>query len=182
MRLLDSSRRVIDGSERYAARRPLRTSRQLQRVAGWLTEAEVRLGRAVQALRDTADDAARAPERAAEAPGQLIDAAARLLSSAAEMASLSERLDDASGRLLAAAKIGEVSFDLPGLNTDEKQAVIAPRLITGRLLMDIRLPRESGRIRLTSIRRQRSRRIAFAEAARRVFRGRAPPAAAICSL
>src|SRR3954468_20994600 len=61
MRLLDSCRRVIDVSEQRAARRPLRTSREFQRVAGWITEAEARLQRAVCGLRNTADDAARAP-------------------------------------------------------------------------------------------------------------------------
>src|SRR3954451_19122274 len=66
MRLLGSSWRVVDVSERWAARRPLQTSRQLQRIACWLTEAEGQLQRAVHGLRDTADDAARSPERAAE--------------------------------------------------------------------------------------------------------------------
>jgi hypothetical protein len=180
-RLLDSSRRVIDASERFAARRPLRTSRQLQRVAGWLTAVEARLGRAVLALRSTTDDVARSPEHGAGAPGELIDAAARWLHSAAEMASLSERLDDASSRLLAAAKIGAVTFDLPGLD-DPRHASAPSRLITGRLLLDIRLPQASGRILLIVIRYRRSRRIAFADAGRPVFRGRAPPHAAICSL
>jgi hypothetical protein len=77
--------------------------------------------------------------------------------------------------LLAAAMAGAVTFDLPGLDHDSRYTGAAPRLITGRLLLDIRLPRESGRMRLISIRRQRSRGIAVAGAARRVFRGRAPP-------
>ena len=174
MRLLDSSRRVIDVSERSAARRPLRTSRQLQRAARWLTEAEARLQKGVHALRNTADDAARAPERAAAAPGQLIDAAARWLQSAAQIEALSERLEDASSRLIAAANIGAVCFDVAG---DSRQTA-APRLTIS--VPDRRVTPESARTRI-SIRRQRPRPAVFADAVRRVFRGRAPPRAAICS-
>jgi hypothetical protein len=182
LRLVDSCRRVVDDSERSAARRPLRTSRQLQRAAGWLSEAEARLGRAANSLRNTVNEAERSPESVADAPAELILATAYWCYSAAQIDTLFDRLNDASSRLLAAAKIGAVTFDLPGLDNDSRQKAAAPRLITGRLLFEIRLPRASGRICLISIRRQRFRPAAFAEAARRVFRGRAPPHAAICSL
>jgi hypothetical protein len=97
------------------------------------------------------------------------------------MAALGNRLDNASSMLLAAVTAGAVTFDLPRLNNDSRHTAATPRLITGCLLLDIRLPQESSCIRLMSMRRQRSRRVVFAEAARRVFRGRAPPAAATCS-
>jgi hypothetical protein len=179
MRLLDSSRRVIETSEQSGTRRPLWTSRQLQRAAGWLCQAEARLVRASLALRNAIDEAERTPERALDAPWQLFDATARSLYSGMEIVALCEQLEDASGRLLAAARIGAVTFDLPGLGHGSRQKAAAPRLITGQLLLEIRLPEESGRIRLISIRRRRPRPIAFAETARRVFRGRAPPHAAI---
>jgi hypothetical protein len=181
MRLLHASRRVIETSEQSGARRPLWASHQLQRAAGWLCQAEAKLVRASLTLRNTVDDAERTPEGAIEAPWQLIDASARSLASAAEMVALFERLEEASGRLLAAARIGAVTFDLPGLENDSRHKAAAP-LITGRLLLEIRLPEENGYSRLISIRRRRSRRLAFADAARRVFRGRAPPHAAICPL
>jgi len=182
LRLADSCRRVVDDSERSGARCPLRTSRQLQRAAGWLSEAEARLGRAANSLRSTVNEVDLSPECAAGAPAELILATAYWFHSAAQIDTLFDRLNDVSTQLLAAAKIGAVTFDLPGLDNDSRQKPAAPRLITGGLLLEIRLPRESGRIRLISIRRQRSRPAAFAEAARRVFRGRAPPHAAICSL
>jgi hypothetical protein len=182
MRLLDSSRRVIEISEQSRVRRPLWTSRQLQRAAGWLCEASARLVRASLDLRNTVDEAERTPERATEAPHQLIDATARFLSNASEIVALFDRLEEASGQLLASATNGAVTFDLPGLDHDFRHKPAAPRLITGQLLLEIRLPEESGRIRLISIRRRRPRPIAFAETARRVFRGRAPPHAAICLL
>jgi hypothetical protein len=72
VRRLDSSRRVIDVSERRGAWRPLQTSRQLQRVACWLTEAEERLQHVVHALRKTADDAGHSPECDRETVGRLI--------------------------------------------------------------------------------------------------------------
>jgi hypothetical protein len=179
MHLIDSSRRVIETSEQSGARRPLWTSRQLQRAAGWLCQANARLVRASLALRNTVDEAERTPERALDAPYQLIDATVRFLYNASEIVALFDRLEEASGQLLASAKIGDVTFDLPGLANDSRQKPAAPRLITGQLLLEIRLPEESGRIRLVSIRRRRPRPIAFAETARRVFRGRAPPHAAI---
>jgi len=181
-RLIDSSRRFIRVSEGCAARRPRQASRQLERAACWLNEAEGRLLHAAHALRKTADDAGHSPECDRETVGRLVDATERWVSSIAQMAALHNRLDNASSLLLAAVTVGAVTFDLPGLENDSRQKAAAPRLITGRLLLEIRLPRESGRIRLISIRRQRSRPVAFAEAARRVFRGRAPPHAAICSL
>lgn len=142
----------------------------------------MRLHGAANALRNTADDAGRSPECDRETAERLIDAAERWLYSTAQMAALYNRFDNASSLLLAAVTVGAVTFDLPGLDRDSRQTAAAPRLITGRLLLDIRLPQENGCIRLVSIRRQRSRPIAFAAAVRRVFRGRAPPHAAICSL
>jgi hypothetical protein len=182
LQLVDSCRRVVEDSEQFGARRPIRTSRQLQRAAGWLCDAGARLGRAANSLRDTVNEADGSPEYAADVPAELILATAHWLQSAAEIDTLFDRLNEASSRLLAAAKIGAVTFDLPGLDNHSRPKAAAPRLITGRLLLEIRLPRESGRFRFISIRRQRVRPAAFAEAARRVFRGRAPPHAAICSL
>jgi hypothetical protein len=152
---------------------PLGASRQLQRVAGWLTAAEARLQHAVLDLRATADDAARLPEQAAEAPGELIDAAARLLHSASQIAALSERVEDASNRLLAAATIGAVSFDLPG-PTSRQAAAVSPLIPRTR--------KDVGRVHAIPIRRRQSRAVAVAEAVRRIFRGRAPPLAAISPL
>lgn len=179
LRLLYSSRRVIEIAEQSGARRPLWTSRQLQRAAGWLCEANARLVRATLAMRDTVDDVELTPERAAEAPHQLIDATVRFLSNSSEIVALFNRLEEASGQLLASARIGAVTFDLPGLDDDSRHKPAAPRLITGQLLLEIRLPEPSGRIRLLFVRRRRSRPLAFTETARRVFRGRAPPHAAI---
>jgi hypothetical protein len=176
VRLIDSSRRFLRVSEGCAARRPDHASRQLERAAYWLTKAERRVWGAAKDLRNAADDAGYSPECEREtAHRRFADATERWLSSTAEVKALYDRLDKTSSLLL-------VTFDLPGLDHDSRQKAAAPRLITGRLLLEIRLPRESGRIRLICIRRQRSRSAAFAEAARRVFRGRAPPHAAICSL
>jgi hypothetical protein len=183
VRLLDFSLRVIDVSERSAATHPLRVSRQLQRATSWLSEAERRVWRAANDLRNAADDAGHSPECDRQTAGELVlDATELWLSSTAQIAAVYDRLDNASSLLAAAVTIGAVTFDLPGLDNESRKKAGAPRLITGRLLLEIRLPQESGRIRLTSIRRRRSRPIAFVETARRVFRGRAPPHAAICSL
>jgi hypothetical protein len=155
----------------------------LQRAASWLSEAERRVWGAANDLRDVADGAGYLPECDRETAGKLfVHATERWLYGTAQVAALYDRVDNASSRLLAAVTGSAVPFDLPGLDKDSGQKAAAPRLITGRLLLEIRLPKESGRIRLISIRRRRSRPVAFAEAARRVFRGRAPPHAAMCSL
>jgi hypothetical protein len=172
VRLIDSSCRFLRVSEGCAARRPGHALRQLKRAAYWLTKAERRVWGAARDLRNAADDAGYSPKREREtAQRRFADATERWLSSTAEVKALYDRLDKTSSLLL-------VTFDLRGLDNDSRQK----RLITGGLLHEIRLPRESGRIRLITIRRQRSRPAAFAEAARRLFRGRAPPHAAICSL
>ncbi|HEV7485243.1 MAG TPA: hypothetical protein VGQ65_06135 [Thermoanaerobaculia bacterium] len=113
---------------------------------------------------------------------RLINAGERWMYGTAQMAALYERLDDAAGMLVAFALAGVADFKLSGLEDDSHKKPHSPRLITGRLLLKIRLPEVSSSIRLISIRRRRLRPIAFAEAARRVFRGRAPPHAAICPL
>jgi hypothetical protein len=183
VRLLDSSRRVIGVSERSAAKRPLRASRQLQRATSWLREAERRVWGAANDLRDVAEGAGYLPECDRETSAKLFaHATEHWIYGAEQVTALYDRMDNASNRLLAAVTVGAVPFDLPGLDKDSGQKAAAPRLITGRLLLEIRLPKESGRIRLISIRRRRPRPIAFAETARRVFRGRAPPHSAICSL
>ena len=180
-RLLDSSRHFIRVSEECTTR-PHQASRRLKLAACWLNQAEGRLQQAVHTLRKTAEDAGHSPECDRETVGRLVDATERWVYSIAQMAALHNRLDNASSLLLAAVTVGAVTFDLPGLDNDSRQKAAAPPLITGRLLLKIRLPRESGRIRLVAIRCRRSRPVAFAETARRVFRGRAPPHAAICPL
>jgi hypothetical protein len=97
------------------------------------------------------------------------------------MAALSERLDDASSRLLVAAKTGAVSLDLPGLGDHSHQAADAPRLIPWHPILESPCTPTIG-IRLASVRRHRSRCLAVPEASRRVFRGRAPPHTAVCFL
>jgi hypothetical protein len=155
----------------------------LHRATRWLREAERRVWGAANDLRNVAEGAGYLPECDREMAQELFaHATEHWIYGAAQVAALYDRLDNASSRLLAAVTVGAVPFDLPGLDNDSGQKAAAPRLITGRLLLEIRLPRESGRIRLISIRRRRPRPIAFAETARRVFRGRAPPHAAICSL
>lgn len=174
VRLIDSSRRFLRVSEGCAARRPGHASRQLERASYWLTKAERRVWGAARDLRYAADDAGYSPKcELVTARRRFADATERWLSSTAEVKALYDRLDKTYSLLL-------VTFDLPGL--ENGQTTDTPRLITGPLLLKIRLPRESGRIRLVAIRRQRSRPVAFAETARRVFRGRAPPHAAICPL
>jgi len=177
MRLLDSSRRVIEASETFATERPVRASREYQRVSSWLSRAAAQLERAVHGLRDTVNDASRAPEGAAEVPGRLIDTTARWIDSAARMAELSDRLDQASSQLLDSARRGAISIDRSDESEptgDSGKAFIAPLLISSRSVQRTLTGRRH-RIRFISARRMRFIRSTAAEAARQIFRGRAPP-------
>src|ERR1019366_7339602 len=132
---------------------------------------------AVRGLRDTVDDAARAPERAAEVPGRLIDATARWIDTAARVAELSDRLDQASSLLLDSAKRGAISIDRSDDQSEragDSSKALAPLLIPSRSVQRTLTDRRH-RIRFISARRMRFIRRTAAEAARQIFRGRAPP-------
>jgi len=177
-RLIDASRRVIDASERGAAGRPIRATRQLERVSGWLADASAQLERAGIGIRDTTDRAAQSPELAPEAPRWLTVATARLIDAAGQIAALSERLDDTFTGLVDYVKSGVAPLDLHELFEKDGPA---PRLITSRCHTLKVLSLESTRIFRIHIRRRRSARLTIVEAPRRIFRGRAPPLVSACS-
>ncbi|HEV7487955.1 MAG TPA: hypothetical protein VGQ65_19970, partial [Thermoanaerobaculia bacterium] len=77
LRLIETSGRVIDAAERFAARRPTRAARKYERVSGCLDEASMQLSSAIRALTVTALKIARSPAEAADARPLLLEATAR---------------------------------------------------------------------------------------------------------
>jgi hypothetical protein len=178
LRLIDSSRRIIDTCERSATEHPLRANRQLESVWGRLGRALARLERGAEGLRETNDRIALSPEYAGDAPGLMIDAISRWAGAATTIAALFEQLDDDRAALLDYVTGAGACLDLDELF---KNGGPAPRLMTRRNLPATRFS-ERSRVFCIHVRRQRSARLTVVEAPRRIFRGRAPPLVSTCSL
>jgi len=182
LRLIDSSRRVVEASERFAAERPVRATRHLKLVSGWLTEATAQLCCAAAGLRKTSHRAAQAPELALDAPGKLIDATAQWIEAAGQLAAVSERLGGTSALLLDSVKGGAIPIPTEERTADAGKTVTTIRLTPPPLRLPDWLTGQSSDVPCIPVRRQRSVRLTVAEAARRIFRGRAPPFVSTCSL
>jgi hypothetical protein len=181
-RLIDSSRRVTEASESFAAERPIRATRHLQLVSGWLAEAAAQLDSAAAGLRKTADRVAQSPELALDAPGKLIDSTGQWIEAAGQLAAFSERFFDTFAWLRDSVKDGFIPIPLVEQTADPGQAVTTFRLSAPPRLPPDWFLYESNDAPCIHVRRQRSVRLTVAEAARRIFRGRAPPLVSTCSL
>ncbi len=179
--MIDSTMEAIDRASSRAARCPIRTTRDLQRLSARLTGATARLARAVRYVGATTESLALEPERASEAPRLLIDATARWIQVAIA-------LDDTSAQLLSVQE-GVLEGLCSGELTPEAEAtkrlpriVVTPRVISARQFLLCR--RSSARDRIASIpaRRRRTACRATTDAPRRISRGRAPPLSSTCLL
>jgi hypothetical protein len=178
LRLIEESGRVIEAAERFAAHRPLRAAREYERVSGWLDEATAQLLYAVRALTVTTAKIALSPAQASDAPPLLLEAAVRWAGAAGKLAVLSNRLDDTFDIILDAVA-GGTPLDFSQLF---RKPIVTAQVIRLRPVPERRLSSGDGAIYVIRDRRRRSVRITVAEAARRIFRGRAPPLAATCPL
>jgi hypothetical protein len=180
-RLLQSSCRVINGCSIAGEQHPIRSTRQLEKVAGWLTEASVQLSRGAERLKRTNDQLARFPEDAPDAPDQIMETAYDWIGTARMLAAVSGRLDETFTFMERYVNSGTAPLDLSELFP---KTAPAPR----RICFVVRRPslkflaRENSRVFSIHIRRQRPGRLTVAEAPRRIFRGRAPPSVSTCSL
>lgn len=163
LRQIEKSCRIVEAAERFAARRPLRAARQYRRVSDVLNEVTVQLGAAGQTLQTGACELG--PEALAGARAHWFAATQKLLV-------LTGRLADTFDLIMEAIVSG-TTLDLSTLATRPSGA--APRVIRLRPRPARRLSRGSSCNLVLRQRRRRAGRRKFAEAARRVFRGRAPP-------
>ena len=182
LRLIESSRRVTEASEKFASERPIRATRHLKLVSGWLADAASQLDCAAAGLRKTAERVAESPELALQGPGKLIAATRQWIEAAGQLAAFSEQFSDTSAWLCDSVKDGTIPIPLVEQTAHPEKSVVTFRLVAPPLLPPDWFPRESNDVPCIPVRRQRSVCSTVAEAARRVFRGRAPPLVSTCSL
>jgi hypothetical protein len=173
--LINSSRRVIEASERFAAERPVRASRELQRVVGWLADAAEKLDRARNGLRHTLDRAWQSPEVARDAPEKVIEASVCWVVAYEQLSALSSRFEDTLTWLADSVKSGAILIPLEEQTADARKAVIVLRRTGTPCIPPDLLARESSRIPCIPVRRKRPVCLTVAEAVRSIVRGRAPP-------
>src|SRR5436305_11689545 len=97
LRLIEKSCRVIEAAKRFAARRPLRASKEYERASGCLDNATVQLSVAARALSVMTGRIARSPEDALDSPRLLIGVTMRWIAAAGKLAVVANRLDDTIG-------------------------------------------------------------------------------------
>lgn len=178
LRLIETSCRVVEAAERFAARRPLRAARQYQRVSDVLDEVTEQLSTALHTLQMGAD-LGRMRGEGGNAPESLARATARCVAASEKLLILSSRLDDTFALIMDAIGSG-TRLDFSKLIA--RPIGTAPRVIRLRPLPERRLSLGSGCNRVLRQRRRRALRRTFADAARRISRGRAPPPVSTCPL
>src|SRR5258708_1000512 len=178
LRLIESSRRIIEDSEESLAEHPLRASRQLEYVRGRLGRAMGQLQRGAKGLNETTNRVALSLEYAGDAPGRMVEAVTQWAGAINTVAALCDQLDSDFVML-----VNYVSHAGACLDIDElfKSGGPAPRLSTRRTL-PAALFSERSRVFCIHVRRKRSSRLTVVEAPRRIFRGRAPPFVSTCAL
>jgi hypothetical protein len=182
LHLISACRRVIEATESLAAERPIRAARRIQVASGWLDRAMAQLHCAAAGLRKTRDRAAQSPEFAFDAPAKLAEATVQWAKAAMELDAFSQRLERASAWLLDGVKSGSIAIPVEEQGADAGKTVTTFRLIAPPILPPDWFPYENNDAPCIPLRRQRSVCPTVAEAARRIFRGRAPPLVSTCSL
>ena len=187
-RALASSRRLVDAtwsavgqaSDR-AARCPIRTTRDLQRLAARLQGAMRRLEEATHGFAETTDTLLREPEQIADAPRLLMDATGRRLLTAMALSDTSAQLCTVQEELLEDLLSGAI---VPERETPKRlpRIVAVPRLISARDFLLCRRSSAHDRIASIPARRRRTACRPAADAPRRISRGRAPPPVSNCLL
>jgi len=160
LRRMGSSERMIEASERFGARRPVETLRQLMRVSEVLRTAGRELERVSRGL-------PLAP------PFLFLETMAQLVCATGRLAELSERADQSRAWLVDAVLSGAVPVDPFDPALEALRLAAEPQPVPATPLLDLMEP-DSG-FRQFFIRRRRFVPAALADAPRRISRGRAPP-------
>ena len=181
LHLIDSSCRVIEAAQRFAAGRPVRATRQLQIVSGWMCKATAQLDCAARGLQKTLECVAQSPDVALDAPGKLVVATAQWIQAAGQLAAISERLDGTSAWLLDSVKSGAIPIPAEERTADAGRPVTTFKLVPPPFRPPNLFPYETSDAPCIPPRHLRFVRRTVAEAVRRTFRGRAPPLVS-CSL
>jgi hypothetical protein len=186
-RALDSSVRLISrsllsagASERRAQRRPIRASRELEKVEDLILLASSRLSQAARELSKVHACIARDPENAGDAPELLIFATERWIFMAGWLAESAGRVFDSHQEVLDGIRNGTLvpepsAFPRPRI-------VLAPRPVPIRAFLLRRQHRVVDRIAPLLRRRRRTPRPAALTVPNPSVLGRAPPLFSDCLL
>jgi hypothetical protein len=179
IRLLDSTVRAVERSERCVHRRPIQTSRNLQGASGRLLDALARLNRAAREIAETNECMVREPERAAGVPLLVAHTTARWVDVAGCLAALADDVFTLHEDVLSGLETGALIPELPAGR--RPRIVLAPRPDPIRAFLLRRQPRVVDRIASILRRRRRTPRPASLRVPRRSVLGRAPPLSPICA-
>lgn len=180
-RTIDSTWEAVERASGRAADCPVRTTRDIQRLARRLSGAMRRLEQAAQSFSETTQSVVLEPEGIADAPRLLTEATGRWLLTAIALDDTSSQLCILQQDLLEDLLSGAI---VPEEEQPKRLPRIAavPRLISARDFLLCR--RKSAHDRIASIpeRRRRTACRPAADAPRRISRGRAPPLVSNCLL
>jgi hypothetical protein len=178
LRLIESTRQVVEASETLGAVRPIRTSRKLARASGWLVAASAQLSIAARGFDETADQAVAAPQFASFVPDLLASATVAWLATTARLAEVSSELYGVHCELVDDLKSGRVLPERVETAADRRPRIIVriPHLIiAARAFLLQRRSSVRDRIASVPVRRRRQALVVVTDAPRRISRGRAPP-------
>jgi chromatin segregation and condensation protein Rec8/ScpA/Scc1 (kleisin family) len=174
LRLIDSTRRVVDASEQSAARRPIRTSQALRLASDKLIEASIRLDTAVCII---------VKPNHADAAQELLNAETwRWIDAAEQFGRVSLELQEMQERLLESLEKGLVQPERDPATDRRPRIQIVPRTIPARSFLVYRRSTASNRIASVPLRRRPKAPAATGDAPRQISRGRAPPVVSNCLL
>ena len=189
LRLIDSAYLALEVAEHAPLGRPMvRATRQLLLLPRWMDQAHERLTRALRLLREAKGCLDLASASADGAELRMLDQAERTVDGLAErlsgaltrLSALSHDTEEAFGRLAAmlAEAAAVVARSAECAEADgEQPPVVSPK---PNRLRYLRCRRSGVSDRLRSLGRRRRSPSRVDGAARRVSRGRAPPAVSIC--
>jgi hypothetical protein len=176
LRLIESTQRTVNRSERCAHRRPVQTSLTLNRVAGQLVAATSRLVLAVRDIAACNENLIleRNHETAVLGPNFLVDALQRWAEITGQLQATADGVFSLHEDILRGLVSGELVPERPAER--RRRIILAPRPHAIRdFLRSRRQPRVVDRIAVILRRRRRTPRPASIRVPRRNLLGRAPP-------
>jgi hypothetical protein len=179
-RLIGSTLRDVAACARHVHRRPIRTSRNLDKATSQLCDASARLVMAMRELGKTTDRMARDLENTAGAPQLVIESTQACVQVAALLSVVADDVFAFHEDVLHDLVTGTLVPEQPAGR--RPRIVLAPRPTPVRAFLRLRQPRVIDRIASILHRRQRMPRPAALTVPPATHQGRAPPLFPVCPL
>ena len=177
-RLVKTTLLTVAATERTLHRRPIRASRKLDAASALLMTASVRLGWAMQSIKEMTERAAAEPETAQDVPEIVLQTTERWVYMTAWLAETANEVFALHESVLEGTVSGELVPEQPA--DRHPRIVLAPRPVPVRAFLRLRQPRVQDRIAPLLLRRRRTPRPAALRVPRRSVLGRAPPLFSVC--